>query len=131
MKYSYSLLFIFLIGCNPTSDLKKKLIGSWVIDSISGNQVKNVLDLTVNVMNFDKNGSCSIPQLRDSAAFSIFAKWDVLIEGKEQYLNIYSENFLNGKYSLKMKEDINGEYLKIELESNQKRLACTKQFYGL
>jgi hypothetical protein len=131
MKYSYSLLFIFLIGCNPTSDLKKKLIGSWVIDSISGNQVNSVLDLTVNVMNFDKNGSCSIPQLRDSASFSTFAKWDVLIKGKEQYFNIYSENFLNGKYSLKMKEDINGEYLKIELESNQKRLAGTKQFYGL
>jgi hypothetical protein len=120
------ILGYLIVGCKP--NFEKKIIGVYSIDEIYYNGQDLTNDLGVNVIDFDKNGFCSLPPMRIFSPIKSSREIGVWkTNSLDTTLSITAKHIVfNGIYKVSFKKDYDEKLLKIVLESEGIQIIATK-----
>ncbi len=124
---TYVIFALIVISCNNPEI--EKLKGTWAIDSIEENGHDQMFMYLSNLITFEKEYECSIPQLRGGS--NTIGKWMLYKENEICYIEIEVEgNKLSGKYKIDFKRDAEKQLLRMELSFSNTKIVCSKLLYN-
>lgn len=120
----FAFFAMFLFSCNAE---KEKLVGWWAIDHITIKGVDKGIDLSVNTLTFNNDGSDRLPKLEFAGKND--SKWRIEKDEDDRYLIIESsDNALAGRYRLFYFKDPKRKLYCMSLQSDSIEMVCSKAF---
>ncbi|SKA33242.1 hypothetical protein SAMN04488128_103796 [Chitinophaga eiseniae] len=115
-------LSFFSLSCNKE---REKLEGWWAIDEITMNGQDRRLDLSINTLTFENDGSCRLPKLLFAGKKE--GEWKLEKVKGELFLTITSEqNAVAGIYQVIFFNDPKKKLYRMSLQSDNIQMVCSK-----
>lgn len=127
MKYIKLLIIIITLLTNScsTSNLKKQIIGTWMLEEIEHNN-KSILwnQQWVTIFSFNEDNLCKLP-IRDLKHDTV-SNWEIISKNDTNYLIITNslDTLFNNTYKIKL--TYRNSIKILELQSNNLSLKCTQ-----
>lgn len=136
LKIALLLLFTFIfIGCDKESTIKNAIIGDFSIIFINHNDVDLLYSLSINIIEFHKDGSVKLPCIVDRQKQGLKENrctsgiWNLHKKNKKFFIDIITQNeYFNGSYEVSFDKNNEKKLLQIVLMNDIFGLAGEKFF---